>query len=176
MQPLPDGVVIRHARPDELAAFGALCRRTFAEGFAYAYTPDAIARHLDAVYTPEALHADLTAQDRVTLVASRGDDLAAYVVLRIGAKSDGVTAARPWEIARFYVDRAWHGGGLAGPLMEEALRLARVGGADAAWLGVWEHNARAIRFYEKMGFQRVGGQIYVFDGRPENDYVMARAL
>ena len=60
--------------------------------------------------------------------------------------------------------------------MAAALDAARAQGHDAAWLSVWQQNARAVRFYEKQGF-RVGGRIqYVFDGTPEDDYLMIRSL
>jgi diamine N-acetyltransferase len=53
---------------------------------------------------------------------------------------------------------------------------ARGVGAAALWLGVWEHNPRAIRFYEKHGFTTVGEQPFVLGKDPQRDLVMVRPL
>jgi ribosomal protein S18 acetylase RimI-like enzyme len=44
------------------------------------------------------------------------------------------------------------------------------------WLGVWEENARAIAFYAKWGFRRVGTHEFVFGGKTYDDLVMERSI
>lgn len=79
------------------------------------------------------------------------------------------------EIARFYVDGSWHGRGLAREMMAACLTTwAR--DADTAWLGVFARNHRAVRFYEKCGFQIVGKAVFRMGADEQNDYVMACAL
>lgn len=60
------------------------------------------------------------------------------------------------ELQRIDVERGFHGKGLAGELLAELLASARNHGAAAVWLGVWENNPRAIRFYQRSGFLEVG--------------------
>jgi ribosomal protein S18 acetylase RimI-like enzyme len=36
--------------------------------------------------------------------------------------------------------------------MEHVLQQAAQAGCDAVWLGVWEHNPRALAFYRKWQF------------------------
>ncbi|MCC6781841.1 MAG: GNAT family N-acetyltransferase, partial [Planctomycetes bacterium] len=57
------------------------------------------------------------------------------------------------------------------PLMDAALAHARAGGHDGVWLQVWEHNARARRFYEKCGFVAVGISTFLFGAITERDPV-----
>jgi ribosomal protein S18 acetylase RimI-like enzyme len=45
-----------------------------------------------------------------------------------------------------------------------------------AWLGVWEHNPRAIAFYRKSGFVEVGDHVFPVGRDPQRDVVMARAV
>ena len=80
------------------------------------------------------------------------------------------------EICRFYVDRAWHGRGAALELMHAVDTTAQRDGHDEVWLAVWEHNARAIRFYQKHGFARVGEQLFRLGADVQTDWLMARAL
>jgi GNAT superfamily N-acetyltransferase len=80
------------------------------------------------------------------------------------------------ELERFYVDQRWHGRGIAAQLMDAVLRVARGLDGDALWLGVWERNAKAIRFYEKQGFECVGAQTFRLGSDVQHDDVMRRPL
>jgi len=60
--------------------------------------------------------------------------------------------------------------------MASLLDVAVVGGADVAWLGVWEQNPRAISFYAKNGFAVVGEHVFVLGKDPQRDLVLAKRL
>jgi ribosomal protein S18 acetylase RimI-like enzyme len=40
------------------------------------------------------------------------------------------------------------------------------------WLGVWEHNPRAIAFYHKHGFVDVGDHVFLLGEDPQTDIIM----
>lgn len=54
-------------------------------------------------------------------------------------------------------------------VQEEARRL----GAATLWLSVYDRNVRAVTFYERFGFTRVGGKEFLFGGRVYIDPVYA---
>ena len=81
--------------------------------------------------------------------------------------------ARKIELFRFYVDRNWHGKGIAKPMMNECVGIARGLGGKTICLSVWLENPRAIRFYEKTGFRKEGTQPYVLGNDLQTDWVMA---
>ena len=87
-----------------------------------------------------------------------------------------VTSPRPIELWRFYVDREWHGRGIAGRLMKTILEEAAGTSAAAVWLGVWERNPRAIAFYRKSGFTDVGAHEFHLGADVQTDRVMVRDL
>jgi ribosomal protein S18 acetylase RimI-like enzyme len=87
-----------------------------------------------------------------------------------------VTGAAPVEIQRFYVDRAHHGHGVAATLMAQCTHVAESRGARTRWLAVWERNARAIRFYEKIGFVDAGVHTFQLGNDLQHDRVMMRTL
>ncbi|MBV9496282.1 MAG: GNAT family N-acetyltransferase [Acidobacteria bacterium] len=96
----------------------------------------------------------------------------AFAQLRLGEAPACVEGARPVELARFYVDRGFHGRGIAQQLMEAVRNAARNLGGETLWLGVWEHNPRAIRFYEKCGFEDVGSHGFFVGSDLQTDRVM----
>jgi len=87
-----------------------------------------------------------------------------------------VTGPRPIEIARFYVDFRWHGRGVARRMMAAAAAEAERRGAATLWLGVWEHNPRAIAFYAKCGFEDVGSHVFMVGNDAQTDRLMAAPL
>jgi diamine N-acetyltransferase len=104
------------------------------------------------------------------------EDLVAFAQLRTRKPPACVVAGRPLEIQRFYVLNEWHGKRLAHDLMTAVIERAVQQGADQVWLGVWEHNPRAIAFYRKWGFSEVGEQIFPLGTDPQRDIVMTRIV
>ena len=62
------------------------------------------------------------------------------------------------------------------PLMQHALAEAAGRGKDAVWLAVWEHNARARRFYEQWDFHPAGTQPFLLGTDVQTDLVMVRRI
>jgi ribosomal protein S18 acetylase RimI-like enzyme len=102
--------------------------------------------------------------------------LAGYSHLTAGEAPDSVSGADPLELKRFYIDRAWHGTGLAQMLMHATLDAAIAAGARTLWLGVWEHNPRAIAFYRKFAFVEAGTHEFMLGRDRQTDLIMMRPL
>jgi ribosomal protein S18 acetylase RimI-like enzyme len=96
--------------------------------------------------------------------------------LRPGRAHASVAAKRPAELTRIYVLSEWHGRGIASALMRDALDAAAGHGCDRLWLGVWEHNPKAMAFYRKHGFEIVGTQSFMLGQDRQRDLVMAVKL
>ena len=176
MQNSPSLWTLRRAGPADRAAYGQLCRETFVTAFRDAHDADSMARHVAWAFNDDRLCAELTDASRTVIVATAGDALIGYVLLRSGDAPPEVRAARPLEIGRFYVTSAWHGRGVADALMDAAIAEARQRNADVAWLAAWQENPRALRFYARRGFVIVGNTTYVFDGQIEHDHLLTLTL
>lgn len=166
---------IRTARESDAAALAALAERTFRDAFGAVNAAEDMDLHCARKYTAARQAAEIADPQIATVVVEHEGELVGYVQLRRRASpAIGETAAV--EVQRFYVLQAWHGTGLAQELMRESIARARDMGAESLWLGVWEHNPRAIRFYEKHGFTTVGEQPFVLGKDPQRDLVMMRPL
>jgi ribosomal protein S18 acetylase RimI-like enzyme len=173
----PEAAVgIRLGVAADAAALAALAARTFADTFAADNTPADLAEHLARSFGEAQQAAELADPDRVTLVAERSGTLVGYVQLRSSPPPAGVPPGPSIELQRLYVDRPAHGSGLAQRLMTEALAQARRLGAAVLWLGVWERNPRAIRFYVKCGFADAGSQTFVLGSDRQTDRIMWKSV
>ena len=167
---------IRQAEERDAAALAELAERTFRNTFAPMNSAEDMELHCRKHYGRSIQSAEIRDPGRTTLLCHAGERLAGYGQLRWASAPSCVHAKKPAEIQRLYVDAPWHGTGAAQALMAALLDAAIAGGADVAWLGVWERNPRAIAFYEKCGFAIVGDHVFVVGKDPQRDLVVARRL
>jgi GNAT superfamily N-acetyltransferase len=169
-------VTIRTAVAADAAVVADLARRTFFDTFASTNDPNDMALHLAAAYGVEQQTRELQDPGVTTLLVEDDGRAIAYAQLRNDHVPDCVTDAGAIELWRFYVDRDWHGRGVAAALMERVRAVARERGAITLWLGVWERNDRARAFYAKCGFSDAGQHIFLFGTDPQTDVVMVTTL
>lgn len=79
-------------------------------------------------------------------------------------------------LSKFYLDPDRHGGGIASALMVQTVAAAERAGSAGVWLGVNDQNARAIRFYTRMGFETVGTRSFTLGRDTHSDLVLEREL
>ena len=60
--------------------------------------------------------------------------------------------------------------------MKRSLEAAAAQGIRTLWLGVYEHNPRARRFYARWGFVDVGEHVFLLASEEQTDRVMVRSL
>lgn len=61
-------------------------------------------------------------------------------------------------------------------LIKKAVELAIKKKKNRVWLGVWEHNIPALKFYEKQGFSIFSKHIFHMGEDPQTDYLMEKYL
>lgn len=168
---------IRTATAADAAALATLAERLFVETFGAANEPENMRAYLPTAFSAELQAAELADPDRTARLAVAVEgDLIGYALLRRGRRADGVVGEGPVELQRIYVDKRWHGRGVASALMTCCIEQARAWGGDVLWLGVWQKNPRAISFYQRSAFSIVGEQPFMLGGDRQMDFIMARPL
>ena len=167
-------MAIRRAVPADADRVSDFARRLFHETFAAHNAPEDMEAYLSSAFTPSQQLAEIEDARSITLLAEQQDALVGYAQLRAGEPPDCVSERSAIELVRFYVDRALHGSGVAQALMT-AVDAAAAGRARTIWLGVWEHNPRAIAFYLKCGFVDVGSHPFQLGRDLQTDRIMSRA-
>jgi diamine N-acetyltransferase len=175
-EPSREALVIRRATDDDAERLAHLARRMFVETFGPDNAAEDMAIHVAQSFGTDIQRRELRDHRMVTLLGEIGSTIAAFAQVRQGTWPLGVAGDSPVEVLRFYVDRPFHGRGIAQSLMRAVEQVARDLGADALWLGVWERNPRAIAFYAKCGFVDVGSHAFILGTEEQTDRVMARPL
>lgn len=99
-----------------------------------------------------------------------------YLKLNTAHAQTEPQAADALEIERIYVLSSYHGGGVGQALYHHAMSVAEDRKASYVWLGVWEHNHRALRFYEKNGFIAFGTHIFQLGNDQQTDILMKKSV
>lgn len=167
---------IRRGVPADAAALSAFAARTFVETYAAHHDPIKLQQHARDAFAQPCQADELADPQVIVLLAFRDATLCGFAQLRRSAPPSGVTQRTPIELHRLYVDRPWHGLGVGQELLDRSRAAARITGADALWLKVFEHNARAIAFYRKCGFIDVGSAEFLVCDDSLTDRVMVADL
>ena len=162
---------VRPAGPGDAAALALVGAATFLDSFAGVLDGPALVAHCAAHHSAEACRALFAKGAQAWLgEAEPGGAPVGYAML---TPPDLVLArAGDIELKRIYTLSRWHGGGLGAALMAHAITAAT--SHARLLLGVHVHNARAIAFYRKHGFQPIGTRHFDVGGRLYDDLVLAR--
>jgi len=105
-----------------------------------------------------------------------GDELAGYLKVNEAPSQSDVNDYNSLEVERLYVLKKFQRNGLGAYLMERAIDMAISMGKSYVWLGVWERNEKALRFYEKQGYYKIGEHPFYMGSDKQTDYLMRKDL
>lgn len=148
---------IRRIGVDDVVALSAIARQTFYDTFSGTCTEADMQSFLDQFYNEVQLIKEL--QDPETFCYFAEAEGLPLAYLHFKEDYTNFPEEKKWkalELKRIYVVREFHGKGIAQKLMDFTLNFSEANKYEMLWLGVWEHNLRAQKFYEKYGFKNSG--------------------
>ena len=167
---------IRKAKPNDAVALAKLAEKTFRDTFGADNSATDMDQHCLEAYGAQIQTLEILDPEIDTFVCEFENQLIAYTQLSWLQAPSCVQAVNPVEIRRFYVNSPWHGQGIAQTMMNRLLEHVTSKNADQIWLGVWEHNPKARRFYQKMGFLEVGDHVFQLGSDPQRDLILSRKV
>lgn len=175
---LSENIVIRRAEAEDAHGLAELAARSFRDTFAADNNPENVEDYLQSSLTLASVREEIDIASNIFLLAYRSGDHApvGYAKLSSATHDPSVGGQNTLEIERIYADKQVIGHGVGAALMRACLNAATDLGCDTIWLGVWEQNERAIRFYERWEFKTVGARQFAMGPELQNDLVMAREL
>ncbi|OFO74759.1 MULTISPECIES: GNAT family N-acetyltransferase [Rothia] len=160
----------------DVSILRGIARDTFIETFSEANKAEDMDRYLTENFSEEQLARELSNPDSFFYVAEVNGHVVGYLKLNIAHAQTEPQAADALEIERIYVLSSYHGHGVGQALYHHAMSVAEDRKASYVWLGVWEHNHRALRFYEKNGFIAFGTHIFQLGNDQQTDILMKKSV
>jgi len=155
-----------------LAQIGA---STFYDSYKDENSESDMQAYISNTYTIEKLATNLKDENIVYFLAYNITGDIGYVKLLLNqtnSKLEGNSA----EIEKIYVRKQFHGKGIAQQLMQFTIDFCKQQHYQNIYLGVWQENHKALKFYNKMGFQTFDIRTFQLGERLCDDYMLSLSL
>jgi len=186
----PRNVVVREARSSDAASIASIGAATFEASFGHSMPKEHLDDYLSTTYTEATFLKELSnPSDQFFIAELPLDDSSqstpiGFIQVRKGSTEPCIPKDIPGiEIYRIYVSKDHLGAGAGKVLMERGIQwaedqLAKQRGSSEEkaliWLGVWEENLKAQRFYARFGFEQVGTHDFVIGDTTQTDWIMRK--
>ena len=148
---------IRRAAIADAALISRLSEVTFFDTFNGTCTDDDMQNFIEDYFNEKQVHKELQDPNDFYFIAFVDDIAAGYIRMKEeDSDVEVIKTKKGIELKRIYVLKEYHSKKIGAALMKFALDFAVNNGYKLLWLGVWEHNERAISFYKKFGFEDTG--------------------
>jgi diamine N-acetyltransferase len=159
---------IRPGRPGDVSRLAVLATQVWLHTYATDGITEEIVQYVLSELTVEKFSASLGEPETSLLVAEYGECLVGFATVKFGASCPSV-AGLVVELQTLYVQEHFFGLGIGRSLLQAAEAWARERSASPLWLTVNAQNVRAIAFYARQGYSKVGTTYFVLgEARHEN--------
>lgn len=169
-------IKIRRINTNDITELQKIGKQTFFETFASQNSEENMVEYLEKGFSIEKIKVELEDKNAEFYFAELNEEAIGYLKVNFGQSQTEIKDENALEIERIYVLKEFYGKKIGQILFEKALELAKNKKVDYVWLGVWEENQRAIRFYEKNGFVAFDKHIFKLGNDEQTDIMMKLKL
>ena len=169
-------IVWRNAQTGDEEALSLLGQATFLATFAFDHPGPALIRFLNELHSPAFYAAKLANPDIDIIIGETPLGAPVAYAMLCPPEHPDYQREGDWELKRIYLLGPWQGGGNGAALLQHAIDIAHKRQARRLLLAVYENNDRAIGFYQKHGFAKIGDTIFMVDDIEFSDMLLARDL
>jgi ribosomal protein S18 acetylase RimI-like enzyme len=145
--------------------------QTFTQSFFHLNTPENFNAYVSEAFDEETLTQEINSPGTLFYFIYFQSRLAGYFKINIHSSSRPETDINAMELQRIYLLNQFQGTGLGSRMLAFVMDKAKANNCRTIWLGVWEHNVKAIRFYENHGFIKTGEHTFLLGQDPQTDYI-----
>jgi diamine N-acetyltransferase len=150
-------IKIRRVKIEDATILSELASKTFYDTFVRTCTAKDMEDFLFEYYNIEQVRKELNDVDDYFYFAEVDEIAVGYIRFKEDySHYEKVNQWKALELKRLYILKDFHGKGVAQALIDFYFEYATKNNYELAWLGVWEFNFRAQKFYQKNGFMDTG--------------------
>lgn len=128
--------------------------------------------YIQKSFSSEQVEKELTNPDSRFFFAMKEDKEIGYLKLNKEQAQTDKKFSSALEIERIYVQSSHQGLKIGQQLFDFAMDIANQENYKVVWLGVWDQNEKAIRFYTKNGFKICGSHEFLLGTDKQTDILM----
>ena len=171
-----DDVYIEKVKAELIDDLRNIAIQTFTEAFSDANSVENMSKYIDENMSLEKLQSEVQDPNSEFYICKERDKIIGYIKLNFQSRHHPEIGIVSVELERIYVLKAFYGKQVAQKLINLSIELAKERNADHIWLGVWENNHRAIRFYSKNRFTAYDTHLFMLGNDAQTDILMMLKL
>jgi ribosomal protein S18 acetylase RimI-like enzyme len=165
-------IEIKKVNVADLLELQVISRQTFIETFADQNTMEDIQKYIETNLSEDKLKSELYDTNSEFYFTISDNKVLGYLKINFGQAQTELKNKSTLEIERIYVLKAFHGKNIGQILFDKAINIAKQKKLVTIWLGVWEKNEKAIKFYEKNGLKAFDKHIFKLGDDEQTDIMM----
>ncbi len=169
-------IKLKKADKQDLELVRNIGRNTFLETFSAENSAENMIKYLVEKFSETQIQSEISNPLSTFYLAVLENNVIGYLKLNEGEAQTENKTKNSIEIERIYVLKDYQGNKIGQMLYETALEFAIEKKVDFIWLGVWEENKNAIRFYEKNGFEKFDQHLFVLGEDQQTDILMRKFI
>jgi len=169
-------IEIIKVQPSNLTTLLAISKQTFYDAFLHLNDPTDIEAYATSAFNPDKLLAELTNPFSKFYFAMIDGHPVGYIKLNYSSAQTEFKHENAVEVERIYVLADQQGKKIGNQLLDFAINTAIESNLQYIWLGVWDKNFNAIRFYERNGFKIFDSHPFTLGTDLQTDLLMKREL
>lgn len=169
-------LTFRECTVSDLDTLIQISKDTFIAAFEAENEPEDFREYIASAFSREQLKKELLNVDSQFYFVFENMDLVGYFKVNSGQAQTDVKDKNSLELERIYVVDGHQGKGIGAWMLQQIINLAKHKDMAYVWLGVWEHNPGAIRFYQKHGFTKFGTHPYYIGNDKQTDWLLRLML
>ncbi|MEP6647074.1 MAG: GNAT family N-acetyltransferase [Saprospiraceae bacterium] len=163
---------IIRVKPSNINELLTMSRKTFDESFGHLNKPENMDFYMDKAFTVEKLFSELLNPFTEFYFLKINAVHIGYLKLNTHQAQSDLNDNLSLEIERIYIDSKFQGSGFGAALIDQAKKRCKDLRLSYLWLGVWEKNKDAIRFYQRHKFEIFSSHPFIFGDEVQTDLLM----
>lgn len=164
------------AQEKDLTDLQKISSETFIETFSAENSDENMRQYIESRFSTNQLLSEIKNPSSSFYLVYDNAAIVAYLKLNIGIAQTEKLLENSMEIERIYVRQAAQRKKIGQFLLQKSIDLAQQQELKAVWLGVWEHNKKAIGFYRKNGFEVFDHHVFVLGNDNQTDLLMKKTV
>ncbi len=153
-----------------------ISRETFITAFAKVNNPEDFQNYINSAFNEETLKAELLNPNSSFYFVYLNSSLVGYFKLNEKDAQNEAFDTRSMELERIYVLEAFQGQQIGKLMLLKIIDIASSKRLNFLWLGVWQENKNALRFYERHNFKIFSEHPYYIGKDKQMDWLMRLEL
>ena len=156
----------------DLQQLRQISEQTFVTAFEKDNDPNDFKNYIENAFALERIKEELLNPDSDFFFVYSNNEILGYFKLNVGVAQSDIKQDDSIELERIYVLVEHQGLGLGEVFLNHIKKVALKRKKKMLWLGVWEQNIRAIKFYERQGFRKFDTHPYFIGSDEQTDWLM----